>query len=511
MTAPILPEITLKDKPKYLKLGENIDFLRLFELIQSKYETCFILESLSDNSYESRYSVIGFDPEGEVVGEEDSLKFFNYRGKNSIFGENFVEEEVEIKSKNPYFDLQKITPTNIISKKYAGGLVGYLTYETANLIEPNLNLPTHEKFDLFRFGIYTDGLVLDKFTGEIFYFYYKENRLELVQSFLTSTESTSNPQLSANLYEQSLVVAPKINPQLSAKVDPLEGVKGGVRNQDIQVKFLGNSKSEEEHEKDVLTVIEEIKAGNTFQCEVGFKSLYEIKGNKFKIYERIREVNPSPYMYFLKFGGQVMIGASPELLFRLSDGQMETFPLAGSAPRGKTKEEDLDLTKKLLNDPKEVAEHLMLVDMHRNDLGKVAKFATVKVRRLMDVVKYSHVQHISSEITGILAGDQNMFTGLASVFPGGVLNGSPKVESIKIIHRNEKAPRGVYGGGIGHFGFNGDCTFCIPIRSLFTNNEFAYIQTSSGIVFDSKPKKEYQEIIHKLSAMKKVLDELSEK
>ena len=220
----------------------------------------------------------------------------------------------------------------------------------------------------------------------------------------------------------------------------------------------------------------------------------------------LRHVNPSPHMYYVKFGDKKIIGASPELLFRLRNGEMETFPLAGSIKRGLSAEEDIKLARTLLNDPKEIAEHNMLVDLHRNDLGRVAKFGTVKVRKLMEIKKYSHIQHISSEVIGIIKKGEDMFSGLASSFPAGTLSGAPKIESMKIIQRVEKNPRGPYGGALGHFGFNGNCTFAIPIRTLFVSGEYAYTQASGGIVYDSLPANEYQEIKNKLGAQEKVLN-----
>ena len=216
-------------------------------------------------------------------------------------------------------------------------------------------------------------------------------------------------------------------------------------------------------------------------------------------------------MYFMKFCDQVIIGASPELLFRLRNGEMETFPLAGTTKRGKNKLEDLKLARELLNDKKEIAEHNMLVDLHRNDLGRVAKFGTVKVRNLMDIKKYSHVQHISSEIAGIISEEEDMFSALASNFPAGTLSGAPKIEAMKIINEIEEEGRGPYGGAIGQFGFNGDCTFAIPIRSIFISGEQAYAQTCGGNVYDSDPDKEYLEIERKLAAMKTVLASFEEK
>lgn len=307
-------------------------------------------------------------------------------------------------------------------------------------------------------------------TGEIFYFYYEtayqKSRIEEIKALLQTPTS--------------------------ARTAPT-------------VTFMGDGMTQDEHAKTVLKVKEDIKAGLIFQCEVGFKSHYHIEGDTLPIYEKLRAVNPSPHMYFVKFGQQKIIGASPELLFRLRNGEMETFPLAGTTKRGKDITEDRQLARKLLNDPKEIAEHNMLVDLHRNDIGRVAQFGTVKVRNLMDIKRFSHVQHISSEIVGILHPDHDMFTALASNFPAGTLSGAPKIEAIKIINALEPDGRGAYGGALGQFSFNGDCIFAIPIRSLFVNGEKAYAQTCGGNVYDSNPKDEYEEIVRKLSAMKVVL------
>jgi anthranilate synthase component 1 len=211
-------------------------------------------------------------------------------------------------------------------------------------------------------------------------------------------------------------------------------------------------------------------------------------------------------MFYFKSGEQVILGASPELLFRLNQGFMQSSPLAGTILRGKNPEEDTKLARQLLNDPKEIAEHNMLVDMHRNDIGRVAKFGTVRIARLMEVKKFALVQHISSDITGIIKDDEDMFSALASNFPMGTLSGAPKIESMKIIARNEKVARGPYGGGFGIFGLNGDCNFCGILRSLYIKNKKAYSQTSAGIVFDSQPDKEYQEVENKLMGIKRVLE-----
>ena len=308
-------------------------------------------------------------------------------------------------------------------------------------------------------------------TGEIFYYYYEDNKIEKIKSIIKQNNHNSTQ---------------------------------------VSCKFLRNSMTRDEHRKTVLKIKEDIKNGLIFQCEVGFKSHYEIKGDLTEIYSKLRILNPSPHMYFMKFSDQIIIGASPELLFRLKNGEMETFPLAGTTKRGADKTEDLKLARELLNDSKEIAEHNMLVDLHRNDLGRVAKFGTVKVRNLMDIKKYSHVQHISSEIAGIINDDEDMFSALASNFPAGTLSGAPKIEAMKIINEIEEDGRGPYGGAIGQFGFNGDCTFAIPIRSIFIKGEKAFAQTCGGNVYDSDPDKEYLEIERKLAAMKTVLESFRE-
>ncbi len=444
--------ISLSKKPTYIKLFESVDFFELFRKIEKRTETCFILESLGEQGNYSRYSIIGFDPKHIIRAKDQTLYF----------------DDQEFEVENPYFALREIIPTDTISKKYAGGAVGYLSYEAVNYFEKNLNVKVHPDFDSFCFGIYLDGLILDKITGELFYFFYDQDRSNLIRQISESK----------------------------------------VEEQKVNIDFLGDSLTKEEHAEIVKKVIEEIKMGNTFQCEVGFKSKFKISGETILIYEKLRQVNPSPFMYYLKFGQKKIIGASPELLLSLRDGDIETFPLAGTIKRGKTPKEDQMLARTLLNDPKEIAEHNMLVDLHRNDLGRVSKFGTVKVRSLMDIKKYSHVQHISSEITGVIKDDEDMFSALAANFPMGTATGAPKVESMKIIDRNEKEARGPYGGGVGHFGFNGDCTFALTLRSLFIKGEEAYAQTSGGIVYDSNIEKEYQEIINKLAAMKEVLKSL---
>ena len=456
------PKIKIEGKPKYINIGNGQSFFELFRKIEKSFSNCFLFESLGEESNISRYHIIGFDPKYLLYSED----------KSELILENTKSaEKHKFTCENPYLKLRDIIPQNVISRKYAGGLVGFISYDSINYFENSLNIKKNKNFECFKFGIFLDGLIYDQMTGEIFYYFYEESRITEIEKILKKKLSS---------------------------------------NKNVKTKFLRDSMTKEEHRKTVLKIKDDIKNGLIFQCEVGFKSHYEIEGDLTEIYSKLRSLNPSPHMYFMKFMDQVIIGASPELLFRLKNGEMETFPLAGTTKRGANKVEDLKLARELLNDAKEIAEHNMLVDLHRNDLGKVSKFGTVKVRNLMDIKKYSHVQHISSEIAGIIDEHEDMFSALASNFPAGTLSGAPKIEAMKIINEIEEDGRGPYGGAIGQFGFNGDCTFAIPIRSIFIKGTKAYAQTCGGNVYDSDPDKEYLEIERKLAAMKTVLNSFQE-
>lgn len=439
----------LPRKPSYVKLAADCDFFELFKKLDKRFDTCFMLESLGEDSHISRYSIIGFDPEYSLFANGRTLSIEDRAG-----------ERRDYDSDNPYQLLREIMPQNIISRRYAGGLTGYLGYDAMHYFEPSLTLKPNADFDTFRFGLYTDGLILDKMTGEVIYFHYGDSRVAFLETLIDTDYPGNGP---------------------------------------LRIELTGDTMSRAEHAAAVARVKRDIIDGKVFQCEVGFQKRLKIDGDTINIYERLREVNPSPQMYYVKFGDQKLIGASPELLFRLRQGEMETFPLAGTAARGKTGQEDTRLARTLLNNPKEIAEHNMIVDLHRNDIGRVARFGTVKVRSLMDIKRFSHVQHISSEIVGIIDEDEDMFTALASNFPAGTLTGAPKIEAMKIIDDLETDGRGPYGGAVGHFAFNGDCTFAIPIRTVFANGARGYVQTCGGNVYDSNAEDEYEEILRKFA------------
>ncbi|WP_018915860.1 anthranilate synthase component I family protein [Vreelandella zhanjiangensis] len=446
---------TLPRKPHYVTLAADCDFFALFKKIEKQFATCYMLESLGEDSHMARHSIIGFDPEYTIYANGQTLSIEDRDGHTEHYP-----------SDNPYALLRSLIPQNIISRKYAGGLSGYLGYDAMQYFEPTLSLKANDDFDTFRFGLYKDGLILDKMTGEVTYFYYDHSRFDFLQTLIDAED---------------------------------------IESDELKITSLGDTMSQSEHAAAVAKVKQDIIDGKVFQCEVGFKKRFRVEGDTVALYDQLRTINPSPQMYYMKFGEQKLIGASPELLFRLRQGEMETFPLAGTTTRGQTAQEDTQLARALLNDPKEIAEHNMIVDLHRNDIGRVAQFGTVKVRSLMDIKRFSHVQHISSEIVGIIAEGEDMFSALASNFPAGTLTGAPKIEAMKIIDDLETDGRGPYGGAVGQFSFNGDCTFAIPIRTVFVNGENAYVQTCGGNVFDSNADDEYEEIRRKFAGTRKAL------
>lgn len=445
-----IPKIELPGKPIYVKLASNVDFFALFKNIEKQYTTCFLYESLSDGEPFCRYSIIGFGPQHTISA------------KNNILQINAQKFRVD----NPYETLRDIMPPLTLAKRYCGGLVGYLGYDAVNYMEPSVRVKVHKDFKQFMFGVYEDGVILDKLTGELIYFYYTTDRRKIIHPLL----------------HKSRTLKP------------------------VGITYQKDTVTKKEHSHIVSNVKTEIAKGNIFQCEVGFKTRYSLTGDLLSVYENLRGINPSPFMYYLKFNKTIIIGASPELLFSLRDGEMTTKPLAGTTKRGRDNEDDMRLARALLNNPKEIAEHTMLVDLHRNDIGKVATHGSVKIRDFMNIKKLSHVQHISSEITGLIRPGEDMFSSLKANFPAGTLTGAPKIESIHIIDKNEPEARGPYGGGVGHFGFNGDCTFAIAIRSLYIVGKNAFTQTSGGIVYDSNANNEYKEIQNKSAALKLALN-----
>ena len=441
-----------------IKLGKyqeiELDMrISAFEVFKRLYPYCrniFLLESLGQEGKFNRFSYIGFDP-SLVISAKDKAIMFN--GKYQVVD-------------NPYSLLRDIPQIKVDESGYRGGLVGYFSYEATKYFEPAFAGFENREFPDFQFGFYLDGFIFDKKGQKCSYFYYDKPRLN--------------------------------------KILPL--IQRPNRLGDFSIKILSAGADKRKHKSQVLEAQEKIKAGEIFQVVISRKTHLQILGDKRRLYASLAQINPSPYMMYFKFQDREIISASPELLIRVKGDQIEHFgTLAGTIRRGKNKNEDSSLAEKLLSDEKEKAEHMMLVDLARNDLGRICDFGSIRVDKLASIKRYSHVQHIYSEIRGRLKNRENAFSSLAACFPAGTLTGAPKIEAMKIISQLEGEPRGPYGGVGGYFSLNGDAMLAIIIRSIFTYGEYAYTQTGSGIVLDSKPAKEYQEISNKQKAMEEAL------
>ncbi|MCI5149828.1 MAG: anthranilate synthase component I family protein [Candidatus Electrothrix sp. MAN1_4] len=461
-----------RNKPSRKVIDYDVDCLKLFSYLKKKYTNCYFFESLSLPRHQDRYYTIGFDPCIIFTANKSTLSIDGDPSIISLATGIPNKNKILYHIKNPYQFLKNKIHFNYSCTPHQGGLIGYFSHEAVNYFEPSLQLKEHEGFDTFKLGLYFDGLIYDTTTGTLEYYTFFKDRSEKVAKNVKKSICWEVPT-------------------------ELESVT-----------FTGHSESRDEFITAVKNTREKIKQGYSFQAEVGFKSNYTIIGDKIAIYDRLRKINPSPYMFYIKFGEQELLGASPEVLISCKNGKVLTTPTAGTTTRGSNEKEDVRLARELLNDPKEIAEHNMLVDLHRNDTARVCIPGTVKVSDLMYIIKFSHVQHIVSNIIGSLLPDKSAFDVLETILPGGVVTGAPKIETIKIISENEKSPRGPYGGAVGRFSPNGDCDFCLPIRSIFCLGNKCYAQTSAGVVYDSIPEKEYIEVTNKLAAMKQTLEEL---
>lgn len=282
-------------------------------------------------------------------------------------------------------------------------------------------------------------------------------------------------------------------------------LRRGEGKKEFKISRYDDMLDREKYEKGVREILEYIRAGYAFQVVLSRFYRYVYNGSLVTFYDKLRNTNPSPYTYYLKFFNRRIIGASPEVLFKLHDNIVETYPIAGTRPRGKTDEEDESLKEELLNSVKDRAEHLMLLDLARNDLGKVCEAGTVQVPEMFYIEKYSHVQHIVSKVIGRLHKRHNVYDVIKAVFPAGTVSGAPKPFAMNLIEVLEDYKRGPYAGAVGYINFNGDAEFAIAIRTAFINRELLRIQAGAGIVYDSDPRLEYEETEHKLMALKVAL------
>ena len=293
--------------------------------------------------------------------------------------------------------------------------------------------------------------------------------------------------------------------EIAAKIDNYH-CRGQFRDDEPAVR-VGSNVTEQEYISIVNQAKEKIYAGDIFQVVLSQRFEIENPPSSFEVYRRLRATNPSPYLYYFKTKDYEIAGASPELLVKVTDGTVSTKPIAGTRPRGKTHQEDKALETSLLADEKEKAEHTMLVDLGRNDLGKVCEYGSVEVTDFMYVERYSKVMHLVSDVKGKLRQDCKPMDALQAVLPAGTLSGAPKVRAMEIIDELENKKRGLYGGTVGYFGYNGDMNTCIAIRTVLFRDGKAYVQAGAGIVADSDPEKEFAETTHKAKAMLNAIKE----
>lgn len=463
-----LLKLSEKLKPKKLTYREktlktNLGLTEIFARLRAKYDTAFLLESLGEDADFSRRSFIGFDPYAIITGEPGQLIVDLPTGRQA--------REV-FATPNPYEALKHFLPRLPKGRGFRGGLFGYLTYEATRFFEPAVAFKHHPDFPDFEFGLYYDGLIFDKETGKLTYFYLHQDRSKTIEKVLQS-KLTKEPTFKAQ--------------------------------------FTGTNLSQQEFEAGVTEGLKEIIAGNTFQFQFGRKYLYELTGDRMHFYETLRRINPSPHMFYLSFEGgtRELIGSSPELIVRVEDGFVENYPLAGTRKRTGDAKIDEQIANELLANEKERAEHMMLIDLGRNDVGRVCEFGSVKVPKCMIIKRFSHVQHIASEIVGKLRADQTAFDALATNTPVGTVSGAPKIETMKIIERLERDARGPYAGAVGFFSLTGDCVFAANLRSLYAAGKQATVQASAGIVADSVPAHEFGEVEKKTAAIRVALEEAS--
>ncbi len=416
---------------------------------------------METDSQLARFSLVSFDPAATL-----SLK-------NNVFSvQEHGESTQEIESKQPFREFSSLSLVKNRRAGFVGGFVGYASYDCAKYFLPIQPTANSSLFPDAEYGLFLDGVVFDRLDKKISYVHLGKSRLELVRQMLRRAE-----------YSQS-----------SASPRP------------FSFKKTRQLFSQKQYEEKVLLAKERIAAGESFQTVLSNRFEYDTRGSRLSFYEQLRRLNPSPYMYFLKFGEREIVGSSPEMLVRVEQGTVETFPIAGTRSRGAGAAEDRRLEKELLADEKERAEHLMLVDLARNDVGKIAEFGSVKVPEYFSVKKFSHVQHIVSKVTGRLRPGLSAVDALSSLFPAGTVSGAPKIRSMEIIDELEATSRGPYAGAVGYFSLNGNADFAITIRTLFGHRSQSFLQAGAGIVFDSKPEAEYKECLKKAAALEKALE-----
>ncbi len=442
----------------------------------------FLFESVEKGGKFARYSFLGASP--QII--------FRAHGKNVVLREGAEERSYTITG-DPLHELERLmsgyrpVPTADLPLFY-GGAVGYLSFEAVTGFEPTV--ARAKKDDLGVPDAYffvTDTLLI---------FDHQERKIKIVANAHVSTPSEAD-----RAYDEAVAKIEELEARLSRPV------RSNLLPSFTDVTPLEPSinMTRDEYVKMTEAMQEYIRAGDIFQVVPSQRFEVPFTGPAIDLYRALRLINPSPYMFCLKLGGMALVGSSPELHVRCEEGKVQIRPIAGTRPRGKTPEEDDALTEELLNDPKERAEHVMLVDLARNDVGRVCQFNTVRLTDFMTTERYSHVMHIVSNVEGKLTPGYSAYDVMRATFPAGTVSGSPKIRAMQIIADLEPTCRGTYAGAVGYFGFSGNLDSCIAIRTLLLKDGKAYLQAGGGLVADSTPLGEYQESLNKAKAGLKAL------
>lgn len=446
----------------------------------------FLLESVEGAEKWARYSFIGINP----------FLIFRSKGKNVSIrkkkNSEFIDEEFE--SENAFLELRSLirqfnTPVFKELPRFSGGAVGFVSYESIRFFE---NIPCGEDtiyFSDFHFMFPEILIVHDRLSHslKIIYNVWKKDDEDPAKLYEIASENLK-------------LIEERINIGRISKEKGFENFSFHFAPEIPKEEFLGMVRKAKEY----------IENGDVIQVVLSQRFYLENRIPPFLIYRALRKVNPSPYLFYLKLGDEILIGSSPEILVRMEEGIVETRPIAGTRRRGKNEKEDKELEEELKQDEKELAEHIMLVDLGRNDIGRVCEYGSVEVYELMVVERYSHVMHLVSGVRGKVKDGIDMFDVFSATFPAGTVSGAPKIRAMEIITELEKKVRGPYAGAVGYFGFSGNMDFCITIRTLFQKNNRLYLQAGAGIVADSDPEKEYEETINKAKALFKALELVKE-
>lgn len=455
-------------------LGDILTPAAAFLRVAHGRRRVFLLESVEGGERLARYSFIGWDPFVVVRGKGNSVSMERQ-------GEIVCEETRGFDKLRQISGSFKPVPIPDLPP-FLGGGVGYFAYDIVRQFE---KLPSATEDDL---GL-DDYQVM--YFSTILAFDHLQHRIHII----TNIFNEHGVEGIEARYQDALLRIEQIEKRLTSPLSLPSPVPQTL------IPEPESNVSEAQYYANIETAKSHIQAGDIFQVVLSQRFAMQISCDPFDIYRALRFINPSPYMFFLRIDNLHLVGASPEMLVKVRDGRVEYGPIAGTRPRGRTPEEDAQLGRELLADEKERAEHIMLVDLGRNDLGRVCDFGTVKVTDLMRIEKYSHVMHLVSSVEGALRKDLDCFHALESCLPAGTVSGAPKVRAMEIIEALEPRRRGVYGGAVGYVDFSGNLDTCIALRTLVIKDGVAYIQAGGGIVADSQPQKEREESINKASAL----------